>query len=86
MKTINLGDEVEDTITGFRGIAIGRHTFLHGLTSITVQPVLEHYGILPDSEVFAEAALKTTKANKTKAPVTAKGIGLEFIGISKETI
>ena len=68
---VNLGDEVEDTITGFRGIAIGCHTFLNGITSITVQPLIEHYGILPDSEVFAETALKTIKTKKLK-PIVVK--------------
>ena len=72
---INLGDEVEDLITGFRGIAVGRHIFLHGATNITVQPVLGHYGILPDSEIFAETSLKITKTMKTKVPAVVRELG-----------
>ena len=71
---INLGDEIEDTVTGFRGIAIGRHMFLHGITSITVQPVVERYGYLSESEVFAETSLKTVKAKSEniKKPIIIK--------------
>lgn len=67
MLTINLGDEVECIITGFKGTAVGKHYFLHGATSITVQPILEHYGHLPETENFAESQLKVTKPRK--APV-----------------
>lgn len=74
---INLGDEVEDTVTGFRGMAIGRHTFLHGVTSITVQPIIERYGYLPESEVFAETALKVTKAKDKNriGPIVVRELG-----------
>lgn len=67
---VQLGDEVEDSMTGFRGIAISRHIFLHGSTSITVQPVVENYGYLPESEIFYEAALRVVKTKKEKKPVT----------------
>lgn len=72
MTKVDLGDTVEDTVTGFRGIAIGRHTFLHGATSITVQPIISHYGILPETENFSEASLKTTKTKKSKGPIIVK--------------
>lgn len=59
--TINLGDTVEDKISGFSGIAIARHEFIYGATSISVQPLIEHYGDLPAVESFAIAQLKVTK-------------------------
>lgn len=37
-KKIELGDEVEDLITGFRGVAIAHHHYLHGCDRFTVQP------------------------------------------------
>lgn len=58
---IGLGDEVEDIITGFRGIATARHIFLHGNTNITVQPVVEAYANLPEAENFVESQLKVVK-------------------------
>lgn len=73
MTNITLGDEVEDTVTGFRGVAIGRHMFLNGTTSITVQPVMEQYGYLPDSEIFAERALIVVKTkSKPTKPIVVK--------------
>lgn len=74
MSSITLGDEVEDTVTGFRGMAIGRHVFLHGTTNITVQPVVEHYGSLYESEIFAETQLKIikTRGGNKKGPVIVK--------------
>jgi hypothetical protein len=35
---VELGDLVEDTITGFKGIAIGRTKWIHGCTRIVIQP------------------------------------------------
>lgn len=35
---INLGDEVQDTVTGFQGIAVSRHVYLQGCDRITIQP------------------------------------------------
>lgn len=70
---VNLGDEVEDLVTGFQGIAIGRHIFLYGMPSVTVQPIIERYGYLPESEVFAETALKVVKAkSKLTKPIIVK--------------
>lgn len=65
---INLGDKVEDTVSGYTGIAVVRHDFHYGNTSITVQPTVEMYGILPESECFYEDQLKVIKP-KNK-PVT----------------
>jgi len=33
---ISLGDEVKDTITGFKGVAVIRHTYLQGCDRITI--------------------------------------------------
>ena len=34
----NLGDEVKDTITGFKGIVVARTEWLNGCARVTVQP------------------------------------------------
>ncbi len=78
MKMINLGDEVEDTVTGFRGIAVAKHIFLHGISTVSVQPLLDCYGILPEHEIFAEAQLKVLKNYIKKEPTKLE--------IAKETI
>lgn len=38
MEKIQLGDEVKDSVTGFRGIAVARTTWMTGCARITVQP------------------------------------------------
>lgn len=72
MNTIQLGDEVEDIVTGFRGIVIGRHEFLYGIPTVSVQPIMEHYGILQDYEIFAEVALRVIKTKDKPKPVIVK--------------
>lgn len=37
-EQINLGDIVRDRITGFSGVAIGKHKWLTGCDTITVKP------------------------------------------------
>lgn len=39
-KKIKLGKRYRDTITGFEGVAVGRHEYLHGCTRITLQAML----------------------------------------------
>jgi len=61
MTKINLGDEVIDTISGFKGVAIGKTDWLAGCTRITVQPKVGKDGKLNESQTFDEPLLKITK-------------------------
>lgn len=54
---INLGDKVCDTVTGFEGIAIAKHSYLHSCTRISVQPVVDKDGRVPDVVTFDEPQL-----------------------------
>lgn len=47
---IKLGDDVEDVITGVRGIVIGRSEWLTGCATIGIQPKADKNGSVP--EVF----------------------------------
>ena len=38
MERVNLGDEVKDSVTGLKGIAVCRMTWLHGCDRIIIQP------------------------------------------------
>ncbi len=71
---INLGDEVKDRVSGFQGIAYGRHTYLQGCSRITVQPPVEEDGKLPESAVFDEPLLDILEAGKVR-PVMADETG-----------
>lgn len=58
MPKVNLGDKVKDTVTGFKGVAIGRTTWLHGCDRITVQPEgLTKEGKLYETQNFDEPQL-----------------------------
>jgi len=37
-KEIDLGDEVRDCVTGFRGVAVGKTKWLYGCERVVVQP------------------------------------------------
>ncbi len=54
MEKIELGKEVQDKITGFKGIAIARSTFLQGCSRILVQPKIDKEGKIPESMSFDE--------------------------------
>ena len=60
---VKLGDKVKDTVSGFEGIAITKHTYLHGPKRVTVQPPI-HNGELRESETFYESQLCITTSER----------------------
>ena len=58
MYRIKLGQEVKDTITGFKGIAVCRMVWLHGCERIFVQPKVGKDGKKINSETFDELGLE----------------------------
>ena len=64
---INLGDKVKDSVSGFKGIAIGRTMWLHGCARITVHPEgITKEGKLFETQVFDEPQLVVIQAKKVK--------------------
>ncbi len=59
---VELGDQVKDKVTGFEGIAVGRHIFLQGCHRISVQPPIDKEGKHPESVSFDEPQLIVKKA------------------------
>lgn len=55
---VNLGDKVKDTLSGFTGVAVSSHHYLHGCTRITVQPEVKEDGTLPETQTFDEPQLE----------------------------
>ncbi len=66
--TVELGDEVQDRISGFKGVSVSFHDYLNGCRRITVQPRVDKEGKLPDAATFDEPDLEVTKAAKQPAP------------------
>ena len=55
---IKLGQEVQDRITGYKGIAIASTKYLQGCNRILVQPKLKEDGTIPDPYSFDEPDLE----------------------------
>ena len=72
---ITLGDEVKDIVSGFKGIAVVRHTYLQGCDRISVQPLIDQVGSLLDAESFDEPQLKILKVGKVKRTAHEKDPG-----------
>jgi hypothetical protein len=63
-KQVQLGDEVQCVVTGFRGVAIAISEYLHGCRRVSVQPPVGSDGKVPESYDIDEPALKITKKGK----------------------
>lgn len=71
---IALGNEVEDTVTGFKGMTVSKHTFLNGCVYFHVQPKQtkeqREKGTIPLTEFFSAGRLKIV--GKGVAPAARK--------------
>lgn len=64
---IQIGDEVEDKLTGFKGIAVARHIFISNCVHISIQPPFDKKkSELPENKSFESAGIKILKAQKVK--------------------
>ena len=55
---IELGQEVRDVITGFRGIATGRCNYISGCEQVLVQPTMKDDGTVPDARWYDDQRLE----------------------------
>ena len=76
MKTkIELGDEVKDKVSGFKGVVVSEHIYLNGCTRFSVLPKVGKDGSYKESEAFDEPQLKVVtkgkfkKDNKSSSPL-----------------
>ena len=67
--SVDLGDEVQDSVSGFRGISVSKHIYLQGCIRFSVQPKINKEGKLPDHQTFDEPQLKIITKNKVKQGV-----------------
>lgn len=74
MSKIELGDEVRDTVTGFKGVAVARTIWISGCPRINVQPKgVDKDGKIFETNSFDENMLEVVKAKKLKEPDRTKG-------------
>lgn len=60
---IELGDEVKDSVSGFKGTVVATHTYLHGCTRFSVCSK-SNKGAKPEVESFDEPQLIVVKKKK----------------------
>ena len=60
---VELGDEVKDKVSGFRGIAVAMHQYLQGCVRISVQPPTDKDGKMADTAAFDEPQIEVIKKN-----------------------
>jgi len=63
---VECGDEVEDKVTGFKGIAVAKHSYLQGCDRITIQPEIDSEGKMQEPMAFDEPQLAILKVQKIK--------------------
>ncbi len=63
---VTLGDEVIDTVSGFKGIIIADTAYLQGCNRVTVQPRVKKDGFLPKAKAFDSPQMKLVNKKKVK--------------------
>ena len=67
MKKVELGDKVRDMITGFKGIAVARTTWIEGCDRITIQPEgVNKEGGIYEGQTFDEPLIEVIRKKKRK--------------------
>jgi hypothetical protein len=68
---VELGQKVRDKVSGFEGIAVCRHIYLEGCERISVQPLVDKEGKLPEAATFDEPQLEVIE--DTEISLSRKG-------------
>lgn len=71
--SIQLGDKVKDSVSGFVGIVAAAHNYLNGCTRYTVQPAVGKAGTLPEAATFDEPQLVLVRSGVVKLGSRAVG-------------
>lgn len=67
MTKVNLGDEVKDKVTGFKGIVVAITEWLYGCRRVTVQPPAGKDGKVPEGMSFDEPSVDVIKTAKVQS-------------------
>lgn len=70
---IKLGDIVRDTVTGFEGVVVAEHQWLHGCRRLSVQPQKLHDGKPIESQTFDDPQLELVSPKKVKRKTNTGG-------------
>lgn len=70
---VDLGDKVEDPVSGFIGIVTAKHIYLNGCTRISVTPKCGPDGKLIEGSTFDAPQLRLIEKAVVKGLLDAKG-------------
>lgn len=68
-----LGETLRDNVTGFQGVATGRHEYIDRCIQYSLSPPVDHDGKLPESFSFDEQRLEKVEDSKVPEMETNKG-------------
>lgn len=63
---IELGDEVKDLVSGFKGIAVARTEFLNGCVRLSIAPPIDSDGKHVDERWFDQEQIDLIQRGKVK--------------------
>lgn len=64
MAKINLGDKVKDTVTGFKGTAVGITKWITGCDTVHIQPSVDKDGKVPKSHTVDIVSVEVVAPGK----------------------
>ena len=67
---IEMGDEVKDTITGFKGVVTGTASYITGCDQALVSPKIKKDGTLTEAHWFDVMRIVCVKAKAVKLEIT----------------
>ncbi len=85
MRRNLLGKKVKDKVSGFIGVATGKHTFLAGCDRYSVQPPVDKEGKLPEIQTFDDPQLEIVKEKKVVVKGKKPGGPMPVIPKEKHT-
>lgn len=78
-----LGDKVRCRVTGFTGVVVAEHNYLHGCTRMTVQPGVDKDGKLPDTQTFDAPQLEVLVEEKHSRGNTTVGGPDKYVDVGR---
>jgi len=85
-EKIKLGQEVEDVITGFKGIAITKNIFVYQAVCFEVKPKVDKDGKMCDYSTIDEDRLKVINEEQVMKPIPCDDLGIKLHDKVKEPI
>jgi hypothetical protein len=85
-RTVELGSEVKDLVTGFQGIAVSEIEWLNGCYRYTIRPPVGKDGKILDDATFDGPQLKTVKTGAVKANPTRDNPDIELGAEVKDSV